>query len=192
MGLFDLIKPVLSGGKELAEVFTVNKEKQHQREHEENMADMGRDMASLQMFSNEFFQRQNRTWWDSLLDGLNRLPRPLFSIAILGFFMLAPLNPVKFMEIAKALEIIPPGYWALLSIILSFYFGGRMQLKSQDMALKKDAVQAAKELVSMRKSFREINTEGDTTESKIFDNAMESGEKRIKNKVIEEWLRNRG
>jgi len=185
---FNWIGDIFKGGKEVAEVFTENKENKGQRSHEERMADIGRDLASLHQFSAEFHQRQNRTWWDSLVDGLNRLPRPLITVAILSFFVLAPLNPQKFLEIAKAYELMPPGYWALLSVIIGFYFGGRMQLKSQDMAVKKDAVKAAKELVSMRREFRQLDLGDDSTESKVFDNAISAGESKIPNKVVAEWL----
>ena len=31
-----------------------------------------------------------------------------------------------------ALALLPAGYWALVTVIIGFYFGGRMQLKAQD------------------------------------------------------------
>tara|TARA_Y100000385_G_C12993137_1_gene593746 strand:- start:185 stop:358 length:174 start_codon:yes stop_codon:yes gene_type:complete len=31
-----------------------------------------------------------------------------------------------------ALPLLPAGYWALVTVIIRFYFGGRMQLKVQD------------------------------------------------------------
>ena len=99
------------------------------------MALSQQDLASLQQFAAEFHGRERRTWWDSLVDGLNRLPRPLITLGILAFFVLAPLEPVRFLEVAKVYEIMPDGFWALLSVIVAFYFGGRMQLKRQDMAV---------------------------------------------------------
>jgi hypothetical protein len=187
MAWWNFIGDLFTGGKEVAEVFVENKENRGERQHEEKMADIGRDLASLQQFSAEFHQRENRSWWDSFVDGLNRLPRPLLTIAILGFFILAPLNPAKFLEIAKAYELMPPGYWALLSVIIGFYFGGRMQIKAQDMAVKKDAVQAAKDLVTMRKEFRELDTSDESVESKIYENVLATGG-RIKNAVVQTWL----
>jgi len=191
MAWWNWIGDIFKGGKEVAEVFVENKEQRGKRAHEEVMADIDRDVASLKQFSAEFIQRQNRTWWDSLIDGLNRLPRPLLTIGILSFFVLAPLSPTRFLEIAKAYELMPPGYWALLSIIIGFYFGGRMQLKSQDMTVRKDAVQAAKELVSMKKAFRQLEIEEESTEAKIFDAAVMEGKGPLKNSVVAQWLKDR-
>ena len=188
MAWWNFIGDILTGGKDVAEVFTENKEKSGERKHEESMADIGRDMASLQQFSAEFHDRQNRTWWDSFVDGLNRLPRPLITISILGFFVLAPTSPEKFLQIAKAYELMPPGYWALLSVVIGFYFGGRMQLKSQDMTVKQNAVQAAKELVAMKKEFRQIDSDDESVESKIYESAVNAGKQVLKNKVVENWL----
>ena len=188
MGWLSSLGGIFKGGKEVAEVFVENKENKGQRKHEEVMADVGRDLASLQQFSAEFHERSKRTWWDSFVDGLNRLPRPVITIAILSFFVLAPLNPQKFLEIATAYNLMPPGYWALLSVIIGFYFGGRMQLKAQDMAVKKDTVQAAKDLVAMRKEFRQLELEEESTESKIYDAATSGGTAKPKNKVVAEWL----
>jgi hypothetical protein len=192
MAWWNWIGDIFKGGKEVAEVFVENKENRSQRQHEESMADIDRDVASLKQFSTEFIRQQNRTWWDSFIDGLNRLPRPLLTIGILSFFVLAPLNPARFLEIAKAYELMPQGYWALLSIIIGFYFGGRMQLKAQDMTIRKDAAKAAMELVSMKKEFRQLEAEDESMPSKIFDTAMSEGKRPLKNEVIERWLENKG
>jgi len=189
MAWWNVVGDIFRGGKEVAEVFTENKENKGQRRHDREIADIGRDLASLSQFSAEFHARQKRTWWDSFVDGLNRLPRPLLTIAVLGFFVLAPLDPIRFLEIAKAYELMPPGYWALLSVIIGFYFGGRMQLKSQDMAIKKNAVVAAKELVAMKKEFRQLEVEEESAESKIYDAAVTAEGVRVRNKVIREWLK---
>jgi hypothetical protein len=188
MAWWNFIGDILKGGQGVAEVFVENKENKGQRKHDETMADIGRDMASLSQFSEEFHRRQNRTWWDSFVDGLNRLPRPLLTIGVLSFFVLAPLNPTKFLEIAKAYELMPAGYWALVSVIIGFYFGGRMQLKAQDMTVKKDAVKAAKELISMKKEFRQLEIEEESEASKIFDQALSKGKHLIANKVVSAWL----
>lgn len=191
MAWWNFVGDIFKGGKEVAEVFVENKEQRGQRRHEEAMADIERDMASLAQFSAEFHQREKRSWWDSFVDGLNRLPRPLLTIAILAFFVLAPLNPTKFLEIAKAYELMPAGYWALLSIIIGFYFGGRMQIKAQDMTIKKNAVQAAKELVAMKKEFRQLEDTQEDVASKVFDAAVQAGQRMPKNEVVAAWLKSK-
>lgn len=191
MAWWNWIGDLFKGGEEVAEVFTENKENRAKRTHEEAMAGLDLDKASLMQFAAEFHDRSNRTWWDSLVDGLNRLPRPLMAISVLGFFVLAPLDPQYFLQIAQAYEIMPDGYWALLSVIIGFYFGGRMQLKSHDMVVKKNAVHAAKELVSMKQEFRKLDTEEESPQAKMYAAAVSSGVKLPKNKVIRDWLKNR-
>ncbi|GGB93544.1 hypothetical protein GCM10011352_19490 [Marinobacterium zhoushanense] len=191
MAWWNFITDIFSGGKEVAEVFVENRENRGQRLHEQQLADVERDRASLEQFSAEFHNRLHRTWWDSLVDGLNRLPRPLLTVAVLSFFVLAPIDPERFLLIAKSFELMPPGYWALLSVIISFYFGGRMQLKAQDLKLRKDAVTAAKELIAMKREFRQLADEQESAESKIFDTAVMKGEAILNNKVVEQWLKER-
>ncbi|PIE41741.1 MAG: hypothetical protein CSA49_01930 [Gammaproteobacteria bacterium] len=191
MAWWNFIGDIFKGGKDVAEVFIENKENRGQRSHDREMADISRDMASLSQFSSEFHARQKRTWWDSLVDGLNRLPRPLLTIAILSFFVLAPLDPARFLEIAKAYELMPPGYWALLSVIIGFYFGGRMQLKAQDFTVKKSAVKAAKELISIRKDFRQLNDEMESDESRIYEIERMNSPRTVTNKVVKKWLESR-
>ncbi|MDX1505870.1 MAG: 3TM-type holin [Spongiibacter sp.] len=188
MAIVQWLGGLLKGGKDLAEVFTENKEQQGERRHEEVMADFERDQSAIKQFAAEFHQRQHRTRWDAFVDGLNRLPRPLVAIAVLSLFVLAPVNPERFLLIAKSYEMMPPGYWALLSVVISFYFGGRMQLKAQDMAVKKDAVQAAKELVEMRRSFRELDDPQADEGSRIYEGAVDAGVPLPENKVVKEWL----
>jgi hypothetical protein len=140
--------------KELIEVFKPNAETSAERDHVERMALSDQDLASLQQFAAEFQAREGRTWWDSLVDGLNRLPRPLITLGILGFFVLAPLQPVRFLEVARIYALMPDGFWALLSVVIAFYFGGRMQLKRQDMTVKGGALLAAREIVAQRAAAR--------------------------------------
>ena len=50
---------------------------------------------------------------------------------------------------------MPDGFWALLSVIVAFYFGGRMQLKRQDMAIRGGALEVARELLALERAARE-------------------------------------
>jgi hypothetical protein len=138
--------------KELIEVFTPNAEKDAARGHLERMAVNQQDMASLQQFAAEFQVRAGRTWWDSFIDGFNRLPRPLITLGILAFFVLAPADPERFLQIARSYQMMPDGFWALLGVIVAFYFGGRMQLKRQDMSVKGEALAMAQRLIEERRA----------------------------------------
>lgn len=152
MSWLSLITGLFRPAKDLIEVFKPDAEQEAQRQHVERMALNQEDLASLQQFAAEFHDRVGRTWWDSLIDGLNRLPRPLITLGILAFFVLAPLQPERFLEIAQAYQIMPDGFWALLGVIIAFYFGGRMQLKGQDMAVKGGALALARDLMRLRRT----------------------------------------
>ncbi len=193
MGWWQFITGLFRPAKELIEVFKPNAEQAAVRDHVERMALSAQDLASLEQFAAEFHRREGRTWWDSFIDGLNRLPRPLITLGILAFFILAPLDPVRFFQIARAYEMMPEGFWALLGVIIAFYFGGRMQLKRQDMAVKGSALAVAREILAMRREVQAEEQSADPTGMKVMDApatpSVPSG--RRPNRVIEEWHKQR-
>lgn len=189
MSWWNIIPGLFGPAKELVEVFKPNAEHQAQRTHAERLKLSEQDLASLQQFAAEFQARERRTWWDSLVDGLNRLPRPLMTIGVLAFFVLAPVDPVRFLQVATAYEVMPDGFWALLGVIIAFYFGGRMQLKGQDMAVKGQALHVARDLVTMRREFRELEREPQPQTEQAYRAAVGEGATPMPNRVIEEWRR---
>ena len=188
MGILSFLPSILGGTKDVVETFKENTEQKGVRKHKESMADIDRDVATLNQFASEFYERKNRTWGDSLADTLNRLIRPVITIAVLSIFVYAPINPDGFVKMAQAYELIPNGYWALLSVIVGFYFGGRMQLKANDMKLSKENMTRFSELTKARKEFRKIDDDDESPQSKIFDTATVDNTKKIQNKVVFKWL----
>lgn len=65
------------------------------------------------------------TWFDSLVNGLNRLPRPLLALGTLGLFAYAMVEPVGFGARMQGLQQVPEPLWWLLGAIVGFYFGAR-------------------------------------------------------------------
>ncbi len=175
---------LLSPAKELVEVFKPNAEQAAQRGHAERMALTQQDLASLQQFAAEFHTRQQRTAWDSFIDGLNRLPRPLITLGIIGFFVIAPLDPMRFLQIAAAYEMMPDGFWALLSIIIAFYFGGRLQIKKQDMVVKNGTLAAARQIAAAR---QELSALDQDDEPPLTSDRSQSGA--APNRVVQAWRR---
>jgi len=145
------VTAVSKGVERIGGVFTENREARGQRHHEANMATMGQ-------FAAEFVARKHRSHWDSFVDGLNRLPRPLITLSVLGLFVYAPYDPEKFALVASAYGLIPAGFWGLLSVIIAFYFGGRLSLHRQDFEVSKASIAAAKELSAMQRSIDEDET----------------------------------
>lgn len=190
MSLWRMVTSLFRPAKELVEVFKPNAEQEAQRRHEERLTVSQQDLASLGQFAEEFRSRRPSTAWDSFIDGLNRLPRPLITLGILGLFVLAPIDPVRFLEIARAYQIMPDGFWALLSIIIAFYFGGRMQLTREQMKITGGALAAAKDIVKVRRAFRDLAAEDEPPAEQVYRKAVgETGQARPANRVIEAWHR---
>jgi hypothetical protein len=189
MSLWTAITSVFRPAKALVEVFTPNAEKQAERGHIERMELSRQDMASLEQFAAEFKSSRTSTMWDSFVDGLNRLPRPLITLGILGLFVLAPTDPVRFLQIAQAYQVMPDGFWALLSVIIAFYFGGRMQVTRQQMSIKGGALDAAKEIFRMRKAFRDLAEEDEPATEKVYRAALQTAEPQKRdNRIVQAWL----
>jgi hypothetical protein len=89
-----------------------------------------RQKAALAQLAAEF--RPNRHWFDSLMDGLNRLPRPMLAMGTLGLFAAAKVDPLWFAERMQGLALVPEALWWLMGAVVSFYFGARHQAKGQD------------------------------------------------------------
>ena len=78
------------------------------------------------------FQFSGDNWFDRMINGINRLPRPFLALGTLGLFIYAMRDPVGFAERMVGLQEVPEPLWWLLGVIVSFYFGARHQVKSQE------------------------------------------------------------
>lgn len=69
--------------------------------------------------------RANRTWWDSLWDGLNRAPRPLLTFAVMGLLAWPIFDPVAFAAAMQAYALVPEWLAYVFLAIIGFYFTAR-------------------------------------------------------------------
>ena len=99
---------------------------------------------ALAQFGQEFIvPKQGR--FDRLMDGVNRLPRPLLALGTLGLLVAAMVDPVWFAARMAGIALVPEPLWWLLGVIVSFYFGARHQAKGQAFRLSvADTVARAK------------------------------------------------
>jgi len=181
-----IIDSASSGIKNVTEIFKPNAEASAQRDADEQM-------ALMRTYQAEFNARSNRTWADSIADAVNRLVRPVITITILSIFFVAYLNPERFAIITTALGSVPDGYWALLSVIIAFYFGGRMQLKSQDFQFKESQAKAVKALIETKKEFRKLEMDNDEPDRVVGDtlakdDSMEVARRQQDNMVVDRFL----
>ena len=108
---------VLSGAREVSEVLVENKTKAAEQQHEEFQ-------SALEQLGKEF-GRERLGWFDALVDGLNRLPRPALALGTIGLFTFAMADPVAFAIRMQGLALVPDPLWWLLGAIVSFYFSAR-------------------------------------------------------------------
>ncbi len=129
MGLMERVMTLLFGGgrnviKDTAEVF---------RENAEAGAVRGTEvqMQALRQHGQEFAVPRKGVF-DQFMDGINRLPRPALALGTLGLFVSAMVAPLWFAERMQGIALVPEPLWWLLGVIVSFYFGARHQVKSQE------------------------------------------------------------
>lgn len=68
----------------------------------------------------------NPNWWDSFIDGLNRLPRPIITFGIIFLFALAFYDPIKFVDMVEVLGLIPEPLWYVFYVVVGFWFTTKM------------------------------------------------------------------
>ena len=129
----------------VAEVFTVNRTAQAAAQHAERI-------GAQQQFGAEF-RPERRGWFDSVIDGLNRLPRPGMAFATMALFAYAMHDPLGFAARMQGLALVPEPLWWLMGAVVSFYFGarelhhvrGRTAPATQDVARVMATVEALEE-----------------------------------------------
>lgn len=110
--------------RETLEVFRENAEAGATRAHE-------MQSAALSQLAAEF-QYGGKSRFDRFMDGVNRLPRPLLALGTLALMGASLSDPVWFAARMQGLALVPEPLWWLLGVIVSFYFGARHQVKSQE------------------------------------------------------------
>lgn len=129
MGVIDKIVGLVFGNggsmvRDTVEVFRENAESGAQR------SAAAQDQAMVQ-FGAEFAV-ERKGWFDRFMDGLNRLPRPALALGTLGLFVAAMVDPIWFAARMQGIALVPEPLWWLLGVIVSFYFGARHQVKTQE------------------------------------------------------------
>ena len=101
--------------------------------------------AVYQQFAKEFGHSKN--WWDSLIDGLNRLPRPIMTFGTIYIFWLCWHNPMAFSRGALALQSMPGEGWAILGAVVTFWFAAKLPKDFGRMKGSKRAEAIAKRFI---------------------------------------------
>lgn len=108
-------------------------------------------IAVLNQYAAEFAARQQRTWWDSFVDGVNRLVRPGLALGAQAAFIWVFVDPVSFAECMQALQLVPEMLWYLWLTIFGFFFGGRIiEQAPKTWKVEPRAIEIAKEIAASR------------------------------------------
>lgn len=153
-GLGGLVKVLLPSITDLGKIALEQRGAAQTNAHDENK-------AAQDAFAREFsYGAQNRTWFDSAIDGLNRMPRPLMALGCIWIFVYAAWDPARFAIVMQAMSGVPTPLWSLLTIIVSFFFVSRgLEKVSMGRVTIKEARQAAETAKEVAKAQRELEAE---------------------------------
>ncbi|MBV0890410.1 holin family protein [Paracoccus sp. Z118] len=117
LGAGATITAVGNAAGQISEVFTPNATRRMELDEEayaRAMAEHGQEFISA-----------GGTWFDGLVNGMNRLPRPMLTLGTMGLFVYAMVEPASFALRMEGLALVPEPLWWLMGAIVSFYFGAR-------------------------------------------------------------------
>ena len=108
-----------------------------------DISDAAHQSQFLDRVAEEVRQRaRHRTWWDILIDGVNRLVRPLYTYGVLAMMLTAFLNPGFYLRGIETLAVTPQPIWYLIGIIIGFWFTGKfIDAVKKNSPLDMDAVE---------------------------------------------------
>lgn len=125
--------------------FFGNKEKRDDQKAEENV-------KVLDQFAAEFHDRTGRTWFDSLVDGLNRLPRPLGFFTTMWMFVWPVYDAEGFSVAMNSYTLMPAWLTQLIFGVWALYFGGRIITK--DFAMGGPSTKAIATYLATQKAIK--------------------------------------
>ena len=117
LGGASAVTAIGTAAKDMAEVFTPSATRQMELSAEAQM-------AALRQFGAEYTD-PGLGWFDRIVNGLNRLPRPMLAFGTLGLFIYAMVDPENFGKRMVGLNLVPDPLWWLLGAVVGFYFGAR-------------------------------------------------------------------
>ncbi len=180
MGLIGDLLTLLFGGGRNVLVETLGAVRENAEDGAER--DARSKSEALSQFAAEFAQPR-RGLFDRVIDGLNRLPRPLLAFGTLGLFISAMVNPIWFASRMQGIALVPEPLWWLMGAIVSFYFGARSQAKGQEFqrSIAETAIRAS-EVTTRLKALDALNSGAAAIEADPSESAALAD-----NPALEEW-----
>lgn len=94
------------------------------------------------------YTAQNRNRFDSLVDAINRLPRPMMAFLAMWFMVWPMLQPERYIESVKAMGQAPEWISTFVTIVVVFFFGSRTLAKDLPSQMSGRKAAPAKSLKS--------------------------------------------
>lgn len=112
----------------------------------------------LDQFAAEFHHGAGRTWFDSLIDGLNRLPRPLLFGYCFTMLMWPLFEPESFSIAMNSYTIMPEWLVQFIFGVTAVYVGGRILTK--DFKMGGPSSKMVKQMLDNQKALHEAFASG--------------------------------
>ncbi len=145
------------------------------------------DQAALRaQFAAEFTGPERVGLRNSLVDGLNRLVRPIFTFGTLSLFVWAVRDPTEFAIAMTALQAVPEALWIIMGTIVVFWFGGRALegLKAPTMS-----VASMRELITNLEQMKQLSKPAVPMTETRYREEMVNESKPLSDEAIAEWNR---
>jgi len=111
------VSALAGAARDVAEVFTPNATRAMELSAEAQTSARAQHGAE--------FEGAGISLFDSFMNGLNRMPRPMLAFGTLGLFAYAMIDPPSFAQRMVGLNEVPEPLWWLLGAVVGFYFGAR-------------------------------------------------------------------
>ena len=144
-GASTAIDSVANAVTSVAGAFRPNAESDASRRHESMI-------AAQSQYAAEFTRRTN--WFDSIIDGINRLPRPIIALGTIYLFALSVYNPISFSAAMTSMQLVPDALWWIFGAIVGFYFGARELQNFRNTKIKIENVKQVTEQIKQIERLR--------------------------------------
>ncbi|MFC3200301.1 3TM-type holin [Alteromonas oceani] len=152
---------ISSGVEKNSGVFTSKAEKEAQSLKDETE-------KLLKSFQVELENIEKRSWVDNFSENFHKLIQPIIVIFVLSFIGIAFFSPSHSSAMAGSINLIPEGYWAILGVVMAFYFGSQIKIQNSKFEARARVIQA---LIEAKKEFRELALDKDEPD-RIFGSAL--------------------
>jgi hypothetical protein len=105
------------------------------------------------------FTAPERHGFNALVDGINRLVRPLFTYGIISLFIWAAIDPVGFTVAMTALGVVPEMLWYIIATIIAFWFGSRI-IEKAPMRVGAANIAQIKSILGMQQQLSSVKDNG--------------------------------